>query len=148
MRNIGTTRCLTTLILLGKNRKYTDTVASGRAFPSLVELVKMITTFLLAALGWILFRADSIEDAWEYIKLMFTHFFEGTPWISSPMDGWILTISITLLIVVEWLNRNEAHEFARQPRQRWLRWSGYIAILFMIGAYMTTNEMPFIYFQF
>lgn len=136
------------LILLGKNRKYTDTVASGRAFPSLVELVKMITTFLLAVLGWILFRADSIEDAWEYIKLMFTHFFEGTPWISSPMDGWILTISITLLIVVEWLNRNEAHEFARQPRQRWLRWSGYIAILFMIGAYMTTNEMPFIYFQF
>lgn len=136
------------LILLGKNRKYTDTVASGRAFPSLVELVKMITTFLLAALGWILFRADSIEDAWEYIKLMFTHFFEGTPWISSPMDGWILTISITLLIVVEWLNRNEAHEFARQPRQRWLRWSGYIVILFMIGAYMTTNEMPFIYFQF
>ena len=136
------------LILLGKNRKYTDTVASGRAFPSLVELVKMITTFLLAALGWILFRADSIEDAWEYIKLMFTHFFEGTPWISSPMDGWILTISITLLIVIEWLNRNEAHEFARQPRQRWLRWSGYIAILFMIGAYMTTNEMPFIYFQF
>lgn len=136
------------LILLGKNRKYTDTVASGRAFPSLVELVKMITTFLWAALGWILFRADSIEDAWEYIKLMFTHFFEGTPWISSPMDGWILTISITLLIVVEWLNRNEAHEFARQPRQRWLRWSGYIAILFMIGAYMTTNEMPFIYFQF
>ena len=136
------------LILLGKNRKYTDTVASGSAFPSLVELVKMITTFLLAALGWILFRADSIEDAWEYIKLMFTHFFEGTPWISSPMDGWILTISITLLIVVEWLNRNEAHEFARQPRQRWLRWSGYIVILFMIGAYMTTNEMPFIYFQF
>ncbi len=136
------------LILLGKNRKYTDTVASGRAFPSLVELVKMITTFLLAALGWILFRADSIEDAWEYIKFMFTHFFEGTPWISSPMDGWILTISITLLIVVEWLNRNEAHEFARQPRQRWLRWSGYIVILFMIGAYMTTNEMPFIYFQF
>lgn len=136
------------LILLGKNRKYTDTVASGSAFPSLMELVKMITTFLLAALGWILFRADSIEDAWEYIKLMFTHFFEGTPWISSPMDGWILTISITLLIVVEWLNRNEAHEFARQPRQRWLRWSGYIVILFMIGAYMTTNEMPFIYFQF
>lgn len=136
------------LILLGKNRKYTDTVASGRAFPSLVELVKMITTFLWAALGWILFRADSIEDAWEYIKLMFTHFFEGTPWISSPMDGWILTISITLLIVIEWLNRNEAHEFARQPRQRWLRWSGYIVILFMIGAYMTTNEMPFIYFQF
>lgn len=136
------------LILLGKNRKYTNTVASGRVLPSLVELVQMVTTFLLAALGWILFRADSIEDAWEYIRLMFTHFFEGTPWISSPLDGWILAISITLLMVVEWINRNEAHEFARQPRQRWLRWSGYIIILFMIGAYMTTNEMPFIYFQF
>lgn len=136
------------LILLGKNRKYTNTVASGRVLPSLVELVQMVTTFLLAALGWILFRADSIEDAWKYIRLMFTHFFEGTPWISSPLDGWILAISITLLMVVEWINRNEAHEFARQPRQRWLRWSGYIIILFMIGAYMTTNEMPFIYFQF
>ena len=52
------------------------------------------------------------------------------------------------MVVVEWMNRDRPHEFARQPRQRALRWGGYIVLLFAIGAYMVTNEMPFIYFQF
>ena len=52
------------------------------------------------------------------------------------------------MTVVEWLNRDRDHEFQRQPRCLVLRWAGYIVLLFMIGAYMVTNEMPFIYFQF
>ena len=55
---------------------------------------------------------------------------------------------MTILTVVEWINRGEPHEFARQPQSRWLRWGFYIILLFMIGAFMVTNEMPFIYFQF
>ena len=136
------------LILLGKNRKYRNVVAEGRTLPSLRELGQMLLTFLLAMMGWILFRADSIEQAGQYYTHMFSTLFDGSPTLTSNMDAWVVFVAVTVMTVVEWLNRNREHEFARQPRNRFLRWSGYIALLFMIGAFMVTNEMPFIYFQF
>ena len=137
------------LILLGKNRRYTDVVAAGRKLPSFKELGQMLLTFILATMGWILFRSDSIEEAFEYYGLMFGNLFDGQPaTITSQLDAWLLTVALVLMTVVEWCNRNKTHEFARLPHNRILRWGLYILIIFMIGAYMVTNEMPFIYFQF
>lgn len=136
------------LILLGKNRKHTNVVAAGRALPTLKELGQMVLTFFLAAMGWVLFRADTIAQAIEYYRLMFANLFKGSPNITSQLNLWVLVVAIALLTVVEWLNREQEHEFVRQPRSRCLRWGLYIIIIFMIGAYMVTNEMPFIYFQF
>lgn len=136
------------LILLGKNRKFTDMVAAGRALPNMKELGQMGCTFLLAAMGWIIFRADSIGQAWDYYGRMATHLLEGGPTITSTLDAWVLGVSIALMTVVEWVNRGQAHEFARVPSNRIIRWGLYMALIFMIGAYMVTNEMPFIYFQF
>ena len=109
----------------------------------------MLLTFILATMGWILFRSDSIEEAFEYYGLMFGNLFDGQPaTITSQLDAWLLTVALVLMTVVEWCNRDKAHEFARLPHNRILRWGLYILIIFMIGAYMVTNEMPFIYFQF
>ena len=80
---------------------------------------------------------------------MFGNLFDGQPaTITSQLDAWLLTVALVLMTVVEWCNRNKTHEFARLPHNRILRWGLYILIIFMIGAYMVTNEMPFIYFQF
>ena len=136
------------LILLGRNRRHTDTVASGRRLPTLLEMGQMLLTFLLAATGWVLFRSDSISQAFEYYGLLAEHLFDGPPTITSPLDAWVVGLSIGVMTVVEWINREKAHEFVRQPRQRFLRWGGYVVLLFALGAYMVTNEMPFIYFQF
>ena len=137
------------LILLGKNRRYTDTVAAGRALPSLRELGQMLLTFLLAVMGWILFRADSIEQAFHYYGLMFGKLSEGgAPTITSPIDAWVVAVAVLLMTVVEWLNREQPHEFSRQPRLRAIRWATYVVLIFLIGAFMVTKEMPFIYFQF
>ena len=137
------------LILLGRNRRHTDTVAAGRMLPSLQELGQMVLTFLLAAIGWVMFRADSIDGAFEYYRLMFGGLFNGgAPTITAPIDAWVVGVSVALMTVVEWLNRGEEHEFSRQPRCRALRWAGYVVVIFLIGACMVTNEMPFIYFQF
>lgn len=137
------------LILLGRNRRHTDTVAAGRMLPSLRELGQMVLTFLLAAIGWVMFRADSIDGAFEYYRLMFGGLFNGgAPIITAPIDAWVVGVSVALMTVVEWLNRGEEHEFSRQPRCRALRWAGYVVVIFLIGACMVTNEMPFIYFQF
>ncbi len=116
--------------------------------PSLLELLQMLATFLLTVMGWILFRADSISDAFHYFSHMFSSLFDGSPNITSPIDAWVLTVSILVMTMVEWINRDQEHEFRLQPRVRSLRWAFYVVLLFSIGAYMVTNEMPFIYFQF
>ena len=69
------------LILLGKNRRYTDTVAEGRILPSLKETFQMLTTFMLAVIGWIIFRAESITQAWEYMCGMCDASLFSVPWL-------------------------------------------------------------------
>jgi D-alanyl-lipoteichoic acid acyltransferase DltB (MBOAT superfamily) len=51
------------LILLNKNRKYTDTVAAGKFLPSVKEVFQMGMTFLLVLVGWVFFRAENIGQA-------------------------------------------------------------------------------------
>lgn len=51
------------LILLGKNRRYTNTVAEGRLLPTLHEFLQMLLTFVLAIIGWIIFRAENLHQA-------------------------------------------------------------------------------------
>ena len=55
------------LILAGKNRKYTNQVAEGRILPTLKELGQMLLTFFLSVFGWVIFRSENIEQAWEYV---------------------------------------------------------------------------------
>lgn len=133
-------------ILLGRNRRHTDGVS--RLLPSLRECLQMMLTFLFATVGWVIFRAESIDAAWNFLKGIVTQGLLQAPMITHPRDLMIVLLSIVLLSVVEWVNRNASHEFALQPRNRVVRWMGYLLLLFLIGAFMQTNEMPFIYFQF
>ena len=136
------------LILLGRNRRHLDTVAEGRLLPSWFEAVEMLITFILAAIGWVIFRSESISDAISYLYAIFAQGLFAAPLsVAVPKYG-ILLIALPLLLVVEWLNRDKEHSFARQPRRRWMRWVGYMLLIFIIVCYMQTSEMPFIYFQF
>ena len=62
------------LLYFRKNRKHVDGVAEGRILPTVKEALQMLMTFLLVVLGWVIFRAETIGQAWEYIARMFTHF--------------------------------------------------------------------------
>lgn len=108
----------------------------------------MLLTFVLATLGWVLFRADSINHAVSYLGGVFN---KGILENYLPLfdgDSWIIVPSLLLMLAVEWLNRGEAHTFVRQPRYKVLRWMGYVVLIFLIICFMQTSEMPFIYFQF
>lgn len=136
------------LILMGRNRRHLDTVAEGRRLPSWREVGQMLVTFGLAAIGWVIFRSETIGDAWSYLCAIFGQgLFEGALSIATPEYG-ILLIALPLMAVVEWLNRDREYCFARQPRCRWIRWVGYMVLITIIVCFMQTSEMPFIYFQF
>ncbi len=135
------------LILTGKNRKYTDTPAPNSILPAMSESFMMGITFLCVLIGWVIFRADTISDAWHYIVRMFTdwHFI-------APLKGKRALIWIGLLLIVEWAQRKSMHTFDFQNARgimsnRMVRWSIYI-ILTIICLVFCGQQGEFIYFQF
>ncbi|MCR4828056.1 MAG: MBOAT family protein [Bacteroidales bacterium] len=131
------------LILLGKNRKYTNLVAEGKAFPSWKELGQMILTFALVVIGWIIFRAENIYQADQFICAIFT---QGL--LQKPLLPFA-AIYITMMIVVEWIQREKEHglQFTNHITP-WLRYPIYYALIFLCFFCSPIDSAPFIYFQF
>lgn len=136
------------LILLGKNRKYTDEVAKGRLLPNLKELGQMLLTFLFAVIGWIIFRASNINDAWLYLREMCSKSLFSIPWLDNRHYYLPVVLSIIVMLVVEWLQRSRDHAFdLNRIRSHVLKFSIYYVLLvalFWFGGHAES----FIYFQF
>jgi D-alanyl-lipoteichoic acid acyltransferase DltB (MBOAT superfamily) len=136
------------LILLGKNRKYTDVVASGKIFPSLKEFFQMGLTFLLVVVGWIFFRAESIEVAFEYIKglcqfetirNLYRFFGYGASWFC------------VIMLIIEWAGRKNQHALEKLGLTwpKILRYVFYLVILIAAICFNCREKaQEFIYFQF
>ena len=129
------------LILSGRNRKYTNGIAEGCMLPSLSEFGRMLLTFTLVTVGWILFRADTISQAWHYIALI--------PHAGSLYsDGlFACVVYIALMLFVEWFHRERQHGLDLCCRYTAIRYVFYYSlIIIMFFAY--SNSETFIYFQF
>ncbi len=135
------------LLLLGTNRKYTNVVAEGRLLPSLREAGQMLFTFLLAVIGWIIFRAENITQAWNYLTRMCTNLsFMGN-------RGSLFSYGfITIMLFFEWFNRTEQFGLAVTKeksllQKRWIRYTVYAFLTACIILHCGTHS-DFIYFQF
>ena len=136
------------LILMGKNRKYTGQVAEGRRLPTWKEALQMLLTFGLVVIGWIVFRAETIGQAWEILKRMCDITLFSMPWLKAhdfypPLFG-----ALVLMILVEWMNRNQQHGLSRLTKYRWVNWLVYYVTIYLIYKYQPMEGVQFIYFQF
>jgi len=130
------------LLLLGKNRKNTDTVAENRFLPSLRELWQMGTTFGLTCLAWVFFRAESAGDAWDYLLNV------------KPSENWFdvdipysLYLTVPILIIFDWsFRKNGVCQLKNIGRMKRYTIYLFIAIcIFLLGRF---NNQEFVYFQF
>jgi len=130
------------LMLSGRNRKHLDHVAGEKCLPSWSEGLQMGGTFLLVLVGWIFFRSQTITQAFTILAriaspslfILPRQYLSAFPWIA-------------VLVVVEWMQRNQAHGlcFVRTPRM--LRWSAYLVLSLLCLAHFNLAA-EFIYFQF
>ena len=133
------------LILLGKNRRYRDTVADGKWLPSLKETGQMLLTFFLVTIGWIIFRADNIGQAWDVITTVFSPSILSIP-EASGITGF--SVAIVLMIIIEWIQRDKSHALAIESISFWpVRCFIYIFIFLLILT-LGGHAENFIYFQF
>ena len=140
--------CLIALfILLGINTKAKDVVAAGKFFPSLKESGQMLITFLLAVVGWVIFRAETIGQAWNYLSKMFS----TSAFQYAYFDGKRALFFAFVMIVIEWIQRDKEHalQFANNKcfSIRPVRWAVYYSIFASIIFFAGGNQ-TFIYFQF
>ena len=107
----------------------------------------MSVTFFLIVVGMIIFRAESIIQAVDFLTSMFSnHFYDATQLLGK---NWLF--SGLALLAVEWFQRDKQHalQFSNiKPfNYRWVRWGIYYLILSIIFKYSGENQ-TFIYFQF
>ncbi len=133
------------LILTGNNKRYNNVVAENKCLPSFKELIQMLTTFAFVVIGWIIFRATDIHQAAYYIVKMFSPTIMSTP--NDPLTLIKLLVFITVLLMIEWIQRKKEHGLDIAIKSPILRFLIYFVIFFFTIA-GSGNPVTFIYFQF
>ena len=137
------------LILLGKNRKYTHTIAEGKHFPPIKEFAMMLITFLLVVVGWIFFRAETIGDAWHYIcGLCSLNIFKAPYLFFTSRKN---SAFVIIMLAIEWWQRSKEHglgELQTSLKRPIFRYILYFVLFFSILAFQTSDSIQFLYFQF
>lgn len=133
------------LLLTKSNRSHLDTVASGKIFPSIKEIVSMSITFGLTVLAWIFFRADNMTHALSYISEIFSSSLFNRPQI-IPL---FFILTICGFVLLEWKGRENQYALEKLGKtwSKPLRYSMYYAVFFAI-LWFAGKEQEFIYFQF
>ncbi len=132
------------LILTGRNKKYKDTIADGKYILTWKEIGQIVCTFVLVTFGWIIFRADSIEQA----GLIFSKIFTYKPLSIDFTNEYALYILLSIIMfVVEWFQRKQEHALCFTKSPKWIRIMVCFIVLLCIFAFWG-NEQTFIYSQF
>ena len=127
-------------------------VAYGRYFPNFKELIQMSLTFFLAVIGWIIFRAETISQAFGFLSAMINNRFFDKAWLLNGIRTLLLACFV---LVAEWLQRDKQHAL-QVSNQTFFRYSIVRLIIYIIlicvtyTAYMVNiqDDSLFIYFQF
>lgn len=143
--------------------RYTKSVSDGwlnLLIPKfLVKLVPALVTFSLVCVGWIFFRANSIQDATFVLTHMFSDVgdyldpvkmavkFRGMGW--TPTDLIKVFIFILMLEIIQWIDRKRFWGDSIRKLPRYLQWFFYVLLLTIIIFFGIENSVEnFIYFQF
>ncbi|MEP1487167.1 MAG: MBOAT family O-acyltransferase [Algibacter sp.] len=139
------------LLILKKNRKNLNTVASGKFLPSLVEIFKMLLTFVLTVIAWVFFRAKNVSHAWNYLSEIFSISLFEIPSIKQGIsNSFFIILLVIIFMFIEWIGRVYSHtlEHLELRITKPFRWGFYTFLAFLIFFYSGEESQNFIYFQF
>ncbi|SHM64860.1 MBOAT family O-acyltransferase [Flavobacterium xanthum] len=132
------------LLLLKKNRSNMETVVLYWDFASVRVFLNILSTFALTCLAWIFFRAKTIEEAFNYIKRMFSDGRFVSQYMENERYNYELLVMVAVFVVVEWNSRTHIEPIS--GKYSWLKLGLCLAAIVALGTYSDYKE--FIYFQF
>lgn len=132
------------LLIMEKNRTNIEVAAQGKWFPSFKEILQILITFSATCIAWIFFRSESVLQAFEYIKRIFSLELFSFP-AQMPVKVFALT---ACMLIIEWINREQLHGLQIRRFNPWVRRILYGIIIYIILRYANFGNNEFIYFQF
>ena len=116
------------------------------------KYLSVFTTFHLVLLGWVFFRANTIEDAFlvlEKILSVDSGAVNGIEDVALGTTGFTIAIgAIAFMELVHLLERKADMRKFLSSRSRTVRWGVYYGLTFAIIFTGIFNQNAFIYFQF
>lgn len=134
------------IILMGTSHKYKNSIAGANTlFPSLDEIVLILSTFILCTIGFIIFRAPDISSVCDYCNY-FMH-----NWNFNSTKIWDNYANICLLTIsIEWFTRKREFPLSElnYKYSRYFNPILYILMVEMILHYGALINSNFIYAKF
>ena len=107
----------------------------------------LLLTFAIVTVGLVIFRADSISDAWAYLCGIADSSLLTLPWAESAKAILPIPVVLVNMVVFEWLQRTKEHGLDIGSLKPLYRWGIYLYVCMLIVAFGAQPE-AFIYFQF
>lgn len=130
------------LLFFANSRKFADEPKI-----CLHDLWRILLTFSLVAVGWIIFRAPSMTDAIAYVSHTMSSFHD----IATLQHGKLPLLYCLIIVAAEWIQRRKAHALCLDSgfaaRSATVRWAVYLLVAMSIIV-LRGDSQTFIYFQF
>ena len=117
------------LLLMGKNRRYRNDNQTWSDIP------KMVGTFLLVMVGWVLFRSPDILCFVDYLSGIWDSSLLSMPFVENALHLAVTGVAIAFMLWMEWRKQ--------LPNRWWMYYALTLAIWWFAG-----QDIDFIYFQF
>ena len=117
---------------------------------TLLNIFKWLYTILFVVLGWVIFRSDSIEEAFVYIRSMFG--LMGNTFTDGMFNGWFIQNMFLLIIGV--ILSTPLFRFLSQKTKDsnvigFIKVGGLICLFVLsVASLVSSSYNPFIYFNF
>ena len=106
--------------------------------------LKWMITFYLILLGWVLFRATSIDSAWEIFVNM--HSLSGLP-LPGLHATTIFILCVSALLIMHLMDSFVIHKGEKFQNKKWIFWP-VLVFIFSLCLLIGEPSNEFIYFQF
>ena len=108
----------------------------------------MLTTFMLTVFAWIFFRAENISQAFNYVGGIFSESLFKVPYFNDDTNSIPTIIFTFVFVLIEWVGRNDKFAIEKPISNKFLRYTFYLILFFLLFFYVGFGAEEFIYFQF
>ena len=133
------------LILKGTYANKEELKDNKYGFPYVKDLIMILFTYLLVAIGAVFFRAENIGQ----ISTFYTSLFYSSELLPFN-NNWVnftIVMFVPILIICEWYKRGQEHPLLFQKMNTFKRWCVYWLLTILIYVFQGSSQ-EFIYFQF
>ncbi len=135
------------LVLSGAFSKGSKLTAGRLELPHIKDFLLMALTYIIIAVGMVIFRAPSVADAINFSRGLVSLTLFSNPSINLRIT---LVFSILLLLLLEWKQRDKEHPLQCSPNRttKLIRYAIDVVVLIAIAYFGNVESNQFIYFQF